>query len=723
VLGRRLSRLSPETNTVLRAASAFSGGFALRVLGASTGVADALLLDAIDEALQAGLIRTAGGAPARYDFAHAIVRHTIYEGLNPDRRARLHRQIARALEEIHAGRTEEHAAELAAQYHAALGLPDQEAGIPHCLVAAAQARAGYAHERAVGFLRMARDLAAEAGAAVRAEIAGRLALAEAEALMLAEAPVTAEAALAAQAEAGVPPDARAAFLADLARVLKDGGARPAVWEPLVRRGLALVEFGVRSSEFNPTPNSELVWARLTLLLDRMEPIAEGPVRAYRWLGQDAAAVATLRRLGDADDYARTLEPVAWRDRAGTDAVLRLARDWSAVGEAAAEMRALEVVARDLLYHHGAFAAAVERFRELLALAERLGSLPAQAEALVQITAAYIGGGDLAAARRTVAEARERAARLGPTHRLRGVIDTALPVILAYYFDPPPAEWAALAAANARLAADSDVARNLSPITVVGAACATLAFVRAGDAAAARRLLAELTPVLERLPPTTYIKGNALTYAGAAVWELEAREYAASFRRQALDLLAAGAAGYPRAANALTVARAAALLGDFAETAESLARGRAALGEEAAPLRAIYDFDRALIAVRRAAEAPVAETEIRAATEALTAAVAAFAAEGMDGWAGRAAALRERLAGARPASPRYPDGLTTREVEVLRLVAAGRTSRAIAETLVLSLPTVHRHIANIYAKVGVNNRAEATAYALTHGLATPPSPDT
>ena len=63
-------------------------------------------------------------------------------------------------------------------------------------------------------------------------------------------------------------------------------------------------------------------------------------------------------------------------------------------------------------------------------------------------------------------------------------------------------------------------------------------------------------------------------------------------------------------------------------------------------------------------------------------------------------------------PAYPGGLTEREVEVLRLVAQGKTNLEIADELVLSQRTVQRHIANIYAKIDVRNRAEATTFALT-----------
>ena len=72
---------------------------------------------------------------------------------------------------------------------------------------------------------------------------------------------------------------------------------------------------------------------------------------------------------------------------------------------------------------------------------------------------------------------------------------------------------------------------------------------------------------------------------------------------------------------------------------------------------------------------------------------------------------DRLAGA----ARATGGLTGRELEVLRLVAAGETNHAIASRLHLADKTVHRHVSNIYAKLGVSSRAGATAYAYQHHL--------
>ncbi|MBX9244138.1 response regulator transcription factor [Actinotalea ferrariae] len=65
--------------------------------------------------------------------------------------------------------------------------------------------------------------------------------------------------------------------------------------------------------------------------------------------------------------------------------------------------------------------------------------------------------------------------------------------------------------------------------------------------------------------------------------------------------------------------------------------------------------------------------------------------------------------------RLPAGLTEREGEVLSCVATGMTNRAVAETLVISEKTVSRHLANIFAKIGVTSRTAAAAWAHEHGL--------
>jgi HD-GYP domain-containing protein (c-di-GMP phosphodiesterase class II) len=66
---------------------------------------------------------------------------------------------------------------------------------------------------------------------------------------------------------------------------------------------------------------------------------------------------------------------------------------------------------------------------------------------------------------------------------------------------------------------------------------------------------------------------------------------------------------------------------------------------------------------------------------------------------------------------WPAGLTTREVEVLRLAACGLSNREIAERLSISRKTASNHIEHVYAKIGASNRARAALFAMTHGLMT------
>jgi DNA-binding NarL/FixJ family response regulator len=61
------------------------------------------------------------------------------------------------------------------------------------------------------------------------------------------------------------------------------------------------------------------------------------------------------------------------------------------------------------------------------------------------------------------------------------------------------------------------------------------------------------------------------------------------------------------------------------------------------------------------------------------------------------------------------GLSDRELQVLRLVAAGKSNREIASELVISEHTVARHLQNIFAKLGISSRTAATAFAFENGL--------
>jgi DNA-binding NarL/FixJ family response regulator len=156
-----------------------------------------------------------------------------------------------------------------------------------------------------------------------------------------------------------------------------------------------------------------------------------------------------------------------------------------------------------------------------------------------------------------------------------------------------------------------------------------------------------------------------------------------------------------------------------EAAAAFAHGRIELADDHVPV--------ALASLRRAwelwqaADCPFEAAEARRAFG--LACRAAGDAEGAD------LALRSSLAGferlgARAESARTAEllgarrpvaGLTAREVEVLRLVAAGNSNREVAAELYLSVKTVARHLSNIFCKIGVSSRAAATAFAYEHGL--------
>ncbi|HET7095715.1 MAG TPA: LuxR C-terminal-related transcriptional regulator [Thermomicrobiales bacterium] len=80
-------------------------------------------------------------------------------------------------------------------------------------------------------------------------------------------------------------------------------------------------------------------------------------------------------------------------------------------------------------------------------------------------------------------------------------------------------------------------------------------------------------------------------------------------------------------------------------------------------------------------------------------------------------MRERAAASGALEREHrPTRLTPRELQVLREIAAGKSNREIAAALFLSEKTVERHVSNIYAKSGAENRAAAAAFAIRHGLA-------
>lgn len=627
VVGDRVRRLSPSTARLLQDASALTGGFTFRVLMQLTQLSEGALLDCLDEAIGAGLLRAAADRADEYEFTHAIVRHALYETQNRDRRVRLHRRVAQALEATYLGEALAHAPELAQQYHLSAELPGASAGLPYALAAATQARNAFAHDRVVISLRMAHDLAGDTDMESRIEILTRLALAEAETVRSSDACVTADRALQTMTAAGLTEHARAEFLATIGQALKDSGAAPQLWEPLVDRGIELVQ-----SEHGT------LWARLMLLRDRYSPVRSGTVGCGIWMGQNEDAVALARTSGDEGDYVQTLEALEWRTRAETDAIRAQVRGWS---RPVALLKAHQVVLRDLTYRHGDFPAALLCAQDLLAVAQRFGSLSAEAEARAQIAVCTLGLGELGSIAELNAEAQQAIARLGPNHRLH-LIPIGMGVGLGYFME---ADWGTVVSRVEEYARTTDAQRN--PTGFAAAAYAALALVRANRLTDARAWLHDLAAAASHAPARTYLLNWALTAGAAAVWEAELVDPARTYRTLLLGLEDAGAGSPTVFGNVdLAVARMATLVGDHGEARERFAR--AAQDAERAghrALQAITAFDEAW--ARRRSSASDAQVAALAARANRT-----FEALGMRSWARRTRSLEStpHLAAARRPNP-------------------------------------------------------------------------
>jgi predicted ATPase len=154
VIERRLSRLSDEANRLLAAASASGGAVRFDGTAAVTDLDEGKALDALDEALEAQILR-ATGDPEVYDFTHALIRHTLYAELSPAREVRLHRRLAEEMERRYGEASAEHAFAIAQHWHKSAALPGAERGVVHCLVAADRAEKAGAHENSARALRVA----------------------------------------------------------------------------------------------------------------------------------------------------------------------------------------------------------------------------------------------------------------------------------------------------------------------------------------------------------------------------------------------------------------------------------------------------------------------------------------------------------------------------------------------------------------------------------------
>lgn len=171
VLGRRLDRLGESTRKVLTTAAVIGRSFSLRLLEQLESTRPDAALDAIEEAERARLVvPEPGGRDTRYRFVHELVRQTMAASLSLPRRQRLHALIADGIEKVYAGHLEAQASQLAHHLYQAGAVADPEKTTTYLVLAAAQARAGSAHEEALEHLDRALSIWGEDGNLRAAEL-------------------------------------------------------------------------------------------------------------------------------------------------------------------------------------------------------------------------------------------------------------------------------------------------------------------------------------------------------------------------------------------------------------------------------------------------------------------------------------------------------------------------------------------------------------------------
>jgi DNA-binding SARP family transcriptional activator len=144
VIARRLGMLSTQTRSVLETAAVMGEQFDVRRLATVSGIAIDDTLAAAGHAAAHGMLQAAGPPASRYRFVHALVRETIYESLTPERTARLHAQVATALEHV----PQVPATELAEHFWRAADLIDDDRPVRYLVAAADQALEVLAYEQA-----------------------------------------------------------------------------------------------------------------------------------------------------------------------------------------------------------------------------------------------------------------------------------------------------------------------------------------------------------------------------------------------------------------------------------------------------------------------------------------------------------------------------------------------------------------------------------------------
>ncbi len=158
VIGARVGRLGQNAERVLSIAAVIGRDFDLDLLARATNTSQDDILDILEASAAVALVREMADAQGRYNFAHALIQHTLYEDLGPNRRARAHRVVAEALEDLCGDRPGSRVGELARHWFSATQPIDFAKAINYSRQAADAALAALAPADALRYYAQALDL-------------------------------------------------------------------------------------------------------------------------------------------------------------------------------------------------------------------------------------------------------------------------------------------------------------------------------------------------------------------------------------------------------------------------------------------------------------------------------------------------------------------------------------------------------------------------------------